>query len=196
MTTAARSIAPPSRTRVAPGLEGLRISEVARRSGVPPKTIRFYESEGIIPPAPRTAAGYRLYGENDVRRLRLLRRLRGLELGLDAAREVADSAFASECRTYVRDLGAMLEAQCAEIDRRVAELLALRAELGALATRARQVPAPPGRRVEACGACPIVDDEPGPPPGRAVSTSPTTTRAPATALRRGRATSERRAIAG
>jgi DNA-binding transcriptional MerR regulator len=137
----------------------LTIGEAAQRSGVPAKTIRFYEAEGLIPAAGRTPSGYRLYSATDVRRLRLLRRLRALGLELAAAREVADGAFAAECRDYVRDVARLLEEQCAGIDRQVAELLALRAELGNLAEQARAAAAyaPPGLRVEACGACVVVD---------------------------------------
>ncbi|MCO6005412.1 MerR family DNA-binding transcriptional regulator [Actinoallomurus purpureus] len=43
-----------------------RISQLAKRSGVPATTLRFYETAGL-PPADRTSAGYRLYGEDAVR---------------------------------------------------------------------------------------------------------------------------------
>ena len=46
----------------------LTIGAVARRTGVPVPTIRFYEAEGVIPAPARTAAGYRLYGTTDIRR--------------------------------------------------------------------------------------------------------------------------------
>src|SRR5688500_8504495 len=137
----------------------LHIKEAERLSGVPAKTIRFYEAEGVVPAPVRSASGYRQYSEADVRRLRLVRRLRGLGLGLDAVRRVADSAFAAECRDYVRDVAEVLDGQCAEIDRQVAELVALRTDLRALADEARAA-APhvrAGRRVESCGECPVVD---------------------------------------
>jgi DNA-binding transcriptional MerR regulator len=143
---------------------GLRIAEVAQRSGVPAKTIRFYEEVGVVPAPARAANGYRRYGDADARRLRLVGRLRRLGLPLAAAGEVAERAFAAECRTYVRDVSDVLRAQCAEIDRRVAELLALRAELDALAASAQATAAaaPGGRRVAECDSCPVVD---GPAPG-------------------------------
>ncbi len=150
-------------------VSGLRIAEVARRSGVPAKTIRFYEEAGVVPAPARAANGYRRYAEADVRRLRLVGRLRRLGLPLPAAGAVAERAFAAECRTYVRDVGEVLDAQCAAIDRRVAELLALRAELAALAAVARAAAATApdsGRRVAECGSCPVVD---GPEPGAGVS---------------------------
>ncbi|MFI0356588.1 MerR family transcriptional regulator [Actinomadura sp. 9N407] len=57
------------------------IGELARRTGVPVRTIRFYSDAGVVPPAGRTDAGYRLYDLNAVARLDLVRTLR--ELGVD-----------------------------------------------------------------------------------------------------------------
>ena len=155
------SIGWPGGRRLPDSAGGLTIGEAAQRSGLPAKTIRFYEAQGIVPAPARTPAGYRHYTATDVRRLRLVGRLRRLGLPLPAAGEVAERAFASECRAYVRDVGALLERQCTEIDRRVAELTTLRAELATLAARARRVEAADavGSLVAECGACLVVNDE-------------------------------------
>jgi len=63
------------------------IGELARRTGLTTRTIRFYSDEGLLPPADRTHAGYRLYDAASLARLELLRTLRELGLGLDDARE-------------------------------------------------------------------------------------------------------------
>ncbi|MFE2418056.1 MerR family transcriptional regulator [Streptomyces hokutonensis] len=66
------------------------IGELARRTGLTVKTIRFYSDRGIVAPKDRTPAGYRLYGVDAVARLDLVRTLRELGLGLSTIRKVVD----------------------------------------------------------------------------------------------------------
>ena len=61
----------------------MRIGDAAAAAGTTPRALRFYEENGLLPPPPRTAAGQRVYGPRDVRRLRVIRQL--LELGLTVA---------------------------------------------------------------------------------------------------------------
>jgi DNA-binding transcriptional MerR regulator len=67
------------------------IGELARRTGLPVKTIRFYSDEGLLPPTDRTPAGYRLYDTRSLARLELIRTLRELGLGLEDVAEVLAS---------------------------------------------------------------------------------------------------------
>ncbi len=67
------------------------IGELARRTGLPVKTIRFYSDEGLLPPTDRTPSGYRLYDTRSLARLELIRTLRELGLGLDDVAQVLGS---------------------------------------------------------------------------------------------------------
>ncbi len=66
------------------------IGELARRTGLTVKTIRFYSDRGIVAPADRSPAGYRRYGTDAVARLALVRTLRELGLDLPTIRGVVD----------------------------------------------------------------------------------------------------------
>lgn len=60
----------------------MRISELARRTGIPAKTIRYYEATGLLPAPQREASGYRRYDEEDVDRLTFLAKAKTLSLSL------------------------------------------------------------------------------------------------------------------
>jgi DNA-binding transcriptional MerR regulator len=66
------------------------IGELARRTGLTVKTVRFYSDRGIVAPTDRSPAGYRLYGVDAVARLDLVRTLRELGLDLSTIRKVVD----------------------------------------------------------------------------------------------------------
>jgi DNA-binding transcriptional MerR regulator len=68
----------------------LTIGQLARRSGVPVRTIRFWSDEGVLPESDRSPGGYRRYDARAVARLDLVRTLRELGLGLDDVRLVLD----------------------------------------------------------------------------------------------------------
>ncbi|MBQ0900872.1 MerR family transcriptional regulator [Micromonospora sp. U21] len=66
------------------------IGELAHRTGLSVKTIRYYADRGIVPPTDRSPAGYRRYGPDAVARLELVRTLRDLGVDLAAIRRVVD----------------------------------------------------------------------------------------------------------
>jgi DNA-binding transcriptional MerR regulator len=68
----------------------LPIGELARRTGVPVKTIRFYSDQRLLPPAEVTEAGYRRYAEKDVLRLETIRTLRAAGFDIATIRDVID----------------------------------------------------------------------------------------------------------
>lgn len=116
-------------------MRGMRIGELARRAGVNPRTLRYYERIGLLAPSARTAAGYRVYTPADAERLAFIRRAQGLGLSL---REIGGViAVRDEGAAPCRHVRALAEAKIGEIDARMAELAALRADLTRLAAQAR-----------------------------------------------------------
>ena len=141
----------------------LTIGQVARLTGVPAKTIRFYEAEGVIAPPPRSEAGYRLYSPADLRKLRLARRARLLGLALADVKVLVDQAFRSDCLEFGDQLLLRIADQREHIARRIAELRALQGELDALEQHVRHnlEECRPGQQVAACAYCPMIDEEGG-----------------------------------
>ena len=76
------------------------IGELARRTGLSVKTIRFYSDQGLVVPASRTPAGYRRYGPEAVPRLALVRTLRELGLGLQELIAQTESAIERSVMAY------------------------------------------------------------------------------------------------
>lgn len=64
-------------------MRGLHIGEAARRAGVTPATIRYYEEIGVLPPPPRTPSGYRIYDPRVLVELRFIRRAQALGFALE-----------------------------------------------------------------------------------------------------------------
>ncbi|MET9185009.1 MerR family transcriptional regulator [Streptomyces tendae] len=68
----------------------MQIGEVSERTGLSLRTIRHYEEVGVVAPSERSAGGFRLYTESEVRRLSLARRMRPLGFCLEDVRAVLD----------------------------------------------------------------------------------------------------------
>ncbi|MFI1487838.1 MerR family transcriptional regulator [Streptomyces sp. NPDC020747] len=68
----------------------MRIGDAAAAAGTTPRALRFYEERGVLPPPPRTTAGQREYGPDDVARARVVRELLTLGLTIEDLRGVAD----------------------------------------------------------------------------------------------------------
>jgi len=111
----------------------MKIGEVARASGVPAKTIRYYEEIGLIAPAERTGSGYRDYGTNDLETLRFIARARSL--GFSVA-EVSDLlALWRDRQRSSAQVKAVAEEHLSNIDAKIAELQSLRETLADLIHR-------------------------------------------------------------
>jgi MerR family copper efflux transcriptional regulator len=100
---------------------------------VPPKTIRFYEEIGRIGPAERLSNRYRAYADRDVETLRFVRRPRDLGFSQKDVGELL--ALYRDHRRAARDVTRLALAQVAELDRKMAELTAIRNTIADLACR-------------------------------------------------------------
>jgi MerR family copper efflux transcriptional regulator len=112
--------------------ERMRIGELTDRAEVTPRTVRYYESIGLIPPGEREGTGQHYYTAETVARLRKIEQLKQLGLSLDEIRDVIELYFTdpSGVRPKQKVL-ALLRAHLAEVDERVGALQQLRADLQA-----------------------------------------------------------------
>ena len=108
----------------------LVIGDLARATGTKVETIRYYERIGILPGPARTAGGQRAYAPDHLRRLAFVRRARDLGFGLDQVRALLDLADQPDRDCAAVDVVA--RTRLAEVDRKLADLAALRRELADL----------------------------------------------------------------
>ncbi|HAI29094.1 MULTISPECIES: Cu(I)-responsive transcriptional regulator [unclassified Thalassospira] len=124
----------------------MNISDAAADSGLPAKTIRYYEDIGLVSPG-RLANGYRDYDEDDLHKLRFLQRARGLGFSVEDCR-VLLSLYEDRNRASA-DVKKIAKTHLIEIERKIAELQSLRDTLSDL--------------VQSCHGddrpnCPIIND--------------------------------------
>lgn len=115
----------------------MRIGEIATRSGVSAKTIRYYEDIGLLQPPPRTASGYRDYEPTTVDRLAFVRAAQAVGLTLGEIRGIV--ALRDDGETPCNHVLGLLRDRAAELGRRISELRTLQSELKRLVTRAAQL---------------------------------------------------------
>lgn len=124
----------------------MNIGTAARQSGLPPKTIRYYEDIGLLT-ADRAANGYRDYSAEDVHRLRFVQRSRSLGFSVEECRQLL-SLYTDRDRASA-DVKAIATEKLGEIDRKIAELTGLREMLGHLVENCHG---------DARPECPIIDE--------------------------------------
>ncbi len=115
----------------------MRIGELARRSGIAPSAVRYYEQLGLLPAPGRTASGYRSFADDTVDRLTFIRSAQAVGLTLAEVRQVLGVRDGGEAPCHV--VAEFIDRRHAEIRARIAELQALERELTQLRERAKRL---------------------------------------------------------
>ena len=137
----------------------MNIGEVAERSGIPPKTIRYYEDIGLVHPQ-RSGNGYRAFREMDVHKLAFLGRSRALGFSIEDCRTLL-SLYEDESRESAQ-VKAIAEEHLTAIDEKIVQLQSMRETLSHL--------------IKSCHGdhrpdCPILSDLAGDPTDRRTASS-------------------------
>lgn len=114
----------------------LSIGELGRRTDTKVETIRYYERIALLAAPPRTAGNYRAYGEVELNRLSFIRRARDLGFSIEQVRELLDLSDRRDQSCVTVD--ALARAHLVAVERKIADLEALRRELGVLLSQCRQ----------------------------------------------------------
>jgi MerR family copper efflux transcriptional regulator len=108
----------------------MNIGEASRQSGITAKMIRHYEALELIRPAARTPAGYRVYDEMDLHRLRFIRRARDLGFSISEIQRLL--GLWQNRRRASGDVRRIANTHIAELDRKIRQLQSMRATLETL----------------------------------------------------------------
>lgn len=113
----------------------LTIGVLSRMTDTKVETIRFYEKSGLLAEPPRTEGNYRSYAPADLNRLSFIRRARDLGFSLDQIRVLLD--LADDRSRSCEAVDEIAKEHLAEVERKIADLKALRSELDRLISRCR-----------------------------------------------------------
>jgi Cd(II)/Pb(II)-responsive transcriptional regulator len=113
------------------------IGTLARDTECPPETIRYYEREGLLPPATRTAGNYRVYGAPHLERLVFIRNCRSLDMTLDEIKQLL--RFRDEPQSECDAAHALIDEHMEHIGERIAELEQLQTQLQGLRRQCRPI---------------------------------------------------------
>jgi DNA-binding transcriptional MerR regulator len=114
-------------SRSADPAPSLRIGEAARRTGLPVKTIRYYCDEGLLQPRDRSAGGYRLFDEENLAELAIIRALRAMDVPIPELARILEVRRSGVCNCSL--LKGSIADKMASIDARISELAAMKDEL-------------------------------------------------------------------
>jgi len=110
----------------------MKISQLAKESGITSKTIRYYEEIGLLPAALRNGNGYREYRASDIERLVFIRRCRELQIPLEQIKTLI--AVQLDEKSSCQEVDDLIEQQLEKVRKTIAELTLLEQTLHTLAT--------------------------------------------------------------
>jgi DNA-binding transcriptional MerR regulator len=116
----------------------MRIGELAERLNLNPRTLRYYESIGLLTEPARTDSGYRDYSEDDLERVRFVKSAQRLGLSLDEIKEIL--AFRDRGELPCDYVLSVIEREAEDLNRRIREMRKLRDDLKVLKNKAQRIP--------------------------------------------------------
>lgn len=108
----------------------MKISQLARQSGVPSKTIRYYEEIGLVPNASRNSNGYREYDQSDIDRLAFIRRCRELQIPIEQIKMLVQVRM--DEKAPCKEVDMLIARQLEKVRHTMAELALLEEALNTL----------------------------------------------------------------
>jgi DNA-binding transcriptional MerR regulator len=111
-------------------MANLRIGELAAQAGINPRTLRYYETLGLLPVPARTVSGYRLYSEEAAQRLVFITKAKSLGLTLKEIHQIL--AIRDNGKLPCHSVQRILQEHVGRIDHQISQLHGLKAELAAL----------------------------------------------------------------
>ena len=107
----------------------MTIGDLAAATGVKPRTIRFYEKKGLLPRPQRSESGYRLYAEEDIKLLHLIRSARSLGLSIRDVGELMATAQHDSCGSFQGQVARLIVDKLEQVETNIREMEALKEDL-------------------------------------------------------------------
>ena len=135
----------------------LRIGQLARESGFPAKTLRYYEEVGVLRPECRSESGYRLYNDGAIRRLAFVRKAKAVGLSLTDIESILK--ISDEGRAPCEHVVGVIDREVASVETQIQRLRELRQEL--LDLKSRLTEAIASGAITSGAVCPCFEEEAG-----------------------------------
>ncbi len=107
----------------------ITIGDLANETGVKTRTIRFYEEKGLLPHPRRSESGYRLYSEQDIKLLRLIRSARSLGLSIRDVGELLATAQHQSCGSFRGQAARLIVDKLEQVEASIKEMESLKEDL-------------------------------------------------------------------